>query len=118
MLIQPNGGLTACAKRDTSKTYGNKAYSLHISDCWAERIYGRPRPREFLFASIASTAESFRSTCGSVRGAPECSKQGSPGATPHVGQGTENHSFAVRSLFLILIQYGKTSRKTVPFSTL
>jgi hypothetical protein len=60
---------------------------------------------------IRSTAESFRSTCGSVRGAPECSKQGSPGATPHVGQGTENHSFAVRSLFLILIQYGKTSRK-------
>src|SRR6267154_493544 len=113
MLIQPNGGLTACAKRDTSQTYGNKAYSLHISDCWAERIYGRPRG--FLFASIASTAESFRSTCGSVRGAPECSKQGSPGATPHVGQGTENHSFAVRSLFLILIQYGKTSRKTVPF---
>src|ERR1700730_11348090 len=80
-----------------------------------KRIYGRPRPREFLFASIASTAESFRSTCASVRGAPECSKQGSPGATPHVGQGTEYISFAVRSLFLILIHYGKTSRRTVPF---
>ncbi|MCU1317110.1 MAG: hypothetical protein JWN63_2432 [Candidatus Acidoferrum typicum] len=78
-------------------------------------IYGRRGPREILFVSIASTAESFRSTCGSVRKAPECSKQGSPGATPHVGQGTEDHCFAVKSLFLILIRYGKTSRKTVPF---
>src|SRR6267378_3163547 len=52
--------------------------------------YGRPGPREFLFASIA---ESFRSRCGSVRRPPECSKQGSPGATPHLGQGTERLSF-------------------------
>src|SRR6266446_5875600 len=77
----------------------------------------RPGSPEILFASIASAAENFRSTCGSERGAPECSKQGSPGATPHVGQVTENNCFAVRSLFLIWIRCDKTSRKSVPYST-
>src|ERR1700687_6027049 len=48
-------------------------------------IYGRPGPQEILFVSIASATESFRSTCGPERGAPECSKQRSPGAKPHVG---------------------------------
>src|SRR6266851_8256675 len=34
--------------------------------------------------TLPGREENFRSTCGSERGAPECSKQGSPGATPHV----------------------------------
>ena len=67
--------------------------------------------------TLPGREENFRSTCGSERGAPECSKQGSPGATPHVGQGTENNCFAVRSLFLIWIRCDKTSRKSVPYST-
>src|ERR1700694_3515275 len=96
---------------------GNKAYSCISRIVGWKRIYGCPGPREILFASIASAAESFRSTCGSVRRVPECSTQGSPGATPHVGQGTEKHCFAVRSLFLILTQYDKTGRKAVPFCT-
>jgi len=80
----------------------------------SSRIYLRPGSPGILFASAA---ENFRSTCGSERGAPACSKQGSPGATPHVGQGTENNCFAVRSLFLIWIRCDKTSRKSVPYST-
>ncbi|OLB31536.1 MAG: hypothetical protein DMG41_35685 [Acidobacteria bacterium] len=41
----------------------------------------------------------------------ECSKQRSPGATPHVGQGTENNCFAVRSLNLIWIPILKSPHK-------
>jgi hypothetical protein len=73
--------------------------------------------RGILFVSIASAAESFRSRCGSVRGAPECSKQRSPGATPHVGQETEDNCFVVRSVILMQIECDKTSPKTVPFRT-
>ncbi len=51
--------------------------------------------------SVASTAENFRSTCGSERGAPECSTQRSPAATPHVGQGTEDNCLGVSSFFFI-----------------
>jgi hypothetical protein len=80
--------------------------------------YRRPGPRRNFFRSIASAAESFRSTCGSERRAPECSTQRFPAATPHVGQGTEDNCFAVRSFFFILRRCDKTSRKTVPSRTL
>jgi hypothetical protein len=53
-----------------------------------------------------------------MRGAPECSKQRAPAATPHVGQGTEDNCFCVRSAILIRLECGKTSRNTVPFGTL
>jgi hypothetical protein len=66
---------------------------------------------------MASVTANFRSTCGSERGPPECSKQSSPGATPHVGHGTENNCFAVMSLILIWIGCNKTNRKAVPFRT-
>ena len=56
--------------------------------------------------------------CASLRRPPECNKQRMPAATPHVGQGTENNCFAVRSLVLIWIGCDKTSRRTVPFGTL
>jgi hypothetical protein len=64
-------------------------------------IYRRPRPRTIFLVSIASAAESFRSTCGSLRRAPEYNKQRSPAATPQVGQGTARNSLGVRSLILI-----------------
>jgi hypothetical protein len=67
---------------------------------------------------MASAAESFRSTCGSERGAPECSKQRAPAATPHVGQATETNCFGVRSAILIRLESDKTWRNTVPFETL
>jgi hypothetical protein len=51
-----------------------------------------------VFFSWASAAESFRSRCGSVRGAPECSSQASPIIAPQVLQGTDNISFGVSSL--------------------
>jgi hypothetical protein len=38
-----------------------------------------------LFPSMASTATSFRSTCGSLRGAPEYRSQRFPAGTPQVG---------------------------------
>jgi hypothetical protein len=98
-------------------TVGNRAYHRISRIVGRKGIYRRPGSRGILFVSIASAAESFRSTCGSERGAPECSKQCSPGATPHVGQGTENNCFAVRSLILIWIWCDKTSRKSVPFRT-
>jgi hypothetical protein len=58
---------------------------------------------DLFFASIASAAENFRSTCGSERRPPACSKQRWPGATPHVGQGTERNSFGFMSLIFIQI---------------
>src|ERR1700676_4051672 len=63
---------------------------------------------------MASIAESFRSTCGSVRGAPECSTQTIPAATPHVGQGTETSCSGVSSFFFISEHYSKTCRKNCP----
>jgi hypothetical protein len=56
--------------------------------------------RGIFFVSMASVAESFRSVCDSWRSAPEYSKQGSPAATPHVGQGTEENCFGVISFIL------------------
>jgi hypothetical protein len=53
------------------------------------------------FSSTASAAESFRSRCGSVRGAPVCSSQGSLAAAPQVVQGTANICFGVSSLVFI-----------------
>src|SRR6266480_1938294 len=69
-------------------TFGNKASNCKCRVVGRKRAYDRPGPREFLFVSIASAAESFRSRCGSLRRPPECSKQGSPGATP---QGRTGH---------------------------
>jgi hypothetical protein len=63
--------------------------------------YRLPGPRAIPFVSIASTAESFRSTCGAERRPPECNIQRLPAAAPHVGQGTDNNCFAVRSLIFI-----------------
>src|ERR1700687_1740343 len=56
--------------------------------------------RGIFFFSMASAAESFRSTCDSERSPPECSKQRSPAATPHVGQGTEENCSGVSSFIL------------------
>src|ERR1700683_4243524 len=67
--------------------------------------YRRWGPLEILFVSIASTAESFRSTCGSERGAPECSTQRFPAATPHVGHETEDICLGVSSFFFIHSEY-------------
>jgi hypothetical protein len=50
------------------------------------------------FISTASAAESFRSRCGSVRGAPVCSSHTSPTAAPHVVQGTDSICLGVSSL--------------------
>jgi hypothetical protein len=47
---------------------------------------------------MASAAVSFRSRCGSVRGAPECSSHTSRIAAPQVGQGTDNVWLGVSSL--------------------
>ena len=48
--------------------------------------------------STASAAESLRSLCGSLRGAPVCNSQASPMAAPQVLQGTDNICFGVSSL--------------------
>lgn len=64
-----------------------------------ERLYRLTcgyRLRVFFFG--ASAAESFRSRCGSVRGAPVCSSQASPIIAPQVSQGTDNIFFGVSSL--------------------
>jgi hypothetical protein len=99
-------------------TVGNRAYHRMFRIAGRKGIYLRPGLRAVFFVSIASAAENFRSTCASERGAPECSKQHSPGATPHVGQRTASNCFAERLLFLICIQCDKTSRKTIPYRTL
>jgi len=49
-------------------------------------------------ASTASAAASFRSRCGSVRGAPVWSSHTSPAAAPHVAHGTEDICSAVSFL--------------------
>jgi hypothetical protein len=69
---------------------GNRAHHRVSRIVGRKEIYRRPGPRGILFVSIASAAASFRSTCGSERGAPEYSTQRFPVATPRVGQGTEN----------------------------
>jgi hypothetical protein len=74
--------------------------------------------RWYLFASMASAAESFRSICNSERGAPECSKQRFPAATPQVGQGTEDNWVGVRSFILMGTECDKKCRKSIRFGTL
>jgi hypothetical protein len=64
-------------------------------------VYRRPGPRGILFVSIASAAENFLSTCGLERGAPQCSAQPLPAATPHVGQATEDNCLGVSSFLFI-----------------
>src|SRR5487761_251856 len=66
---------------------------------------------------MASIAESFRSVCGSDRGPPECNTQDCPGATPHVGQGTDDICSGVNSFFFILRLSDKTPRQSVPYGT-
>jgi hypothetical protein len=99
-------------------TVDSRAYHRTFRIAGRKGIYLRPGLRAIFFVSIASAAENFRSGCASERGAPECSKQRSPGATPHVGHRTASNCFAVRSLFLICLQCDKTSRKTIPYRTL
>jgi hypothetical protein len=55
--------------------------------------------------STASAAESFRSRCGSVRGAPVCSSQTSSLVAPQVGQGTDNICLRVRSFVFTATGY-------------
>src|SRR5258707_933497 len=64
------------------------------------------------FASTASAAQSLRSLCASVRGAPVFSSQGSVAAAPQVGHGTEIVCLRVRSLlFTTLIMQRSTAGK-------
>src|SRR3981189_304841 len=74
--------------------------------------------RRYLFVSMASAADSFRSMCNSERSAPECSKQRCPAATPHVGQGTEDNCAGVRSFILMGTGCLKKCGKAVRFGTL
>jgi hypothetical protein len=80
---------------------GNRVYQRIFRVVGRKGIYQHSGPRGILFVFTASAAESLRSTCGSERGEPECSKQHSLGATPHVGQGTKINCFGDRSLTLI-----------------
>src|ERR1700675_3413540 len=57
---------------------------------WSQPESSNSMSARICVRSIASMAQNFRSTCGAVRGAPECSTQLLPAATPHVGQGTED----------------------------
>src|ERR1700674_609774 len=72
---------------------------------------------ELFFLSSVSAAESLRSTCGAERGAPDCSKQPFPEATPHVGQGTERTIFGARSFFFIGVRCAKKCCKAVRIET-
>jgi hypothetical protein len=87
----------------------------NISDCWPEVNLSTLRATGNSFRLNRLSRGKLPATCASERGAPECSKQGSPGATPHVGQGTADNCSAVRSGLLIWRRYDKTSRETVPF---
>ena len=87
--------------------------------CHTLTIAGKRAPRlggsRFLsrsFASMASAAVSFRSRCGSVRGAPECSSQTSPIAAPQVGQGTDNVWLGVSSLTFTATYCNVPTRKS------
>jgi hypothetical protein len=68
--------------------------------------------------SIASTAASFLSTCGSARRPPECSTQRSPIPTPQVGQGTDDNCSGVSSFFFTRTECKNACRKTVQLGTL
>jgi hypothetical protein len=72
----------------------------------ARRSTAEPEHLQLFF--VASTAENFRSTCGSDRGAPECSTHRSPAATPHVGQGTEDSCLGVSSFLFTRIECDNT----------
>jgi len=63
---------------------------------------------------MAAVAENFRSTCGSERGAPECSTQRFPAATPHVGHGTEDICLGVSSFFFIRTECDNTHPRNRP----
>ena len=69
--------------------------SPYFADCY--RLPG--------LVSTASAAESFRSRCGSVRGAPVRSSQASFSVAPQVGQGTDNICLRVRSLVFTATGY-------------
>ena len=73
---------------------------LNASLCQEQATAGNGvlRLRPLSFISTASAAESFRSRCGSVRGAPELSSQTSPVAAPQVGQRRDTICFEVSSL--------------------
>jgi hypothetical protein len=62
--------------------------------------------------------EGFRSTCGSERGAPQCTTQRRPAATPHVGHGTDDNCFVVSSFFPVENCPMTPYCKTIPFGTL
>jgi len=66
--------------------------------------------------STASAAASFRSRCGSVRGAPVCSSQASSLVAPQVGQGTDNICFRVRSLVFTATGYSLPQLENCPLS--
>jgi len=89
-------------------THGDPA-EQSIQPSFAKRYFLAARrfvSRIFLFSRI-SIAESLRSTCGSERGEPECSRQRSPAAAPQVEQSTENSCLGVRSCILILTLCGR-----------
>ena len=73
---------------------------------------------EFIFLSMASAAENFRSTCGPERGPPECSTQRSPAVAPQVGQGMADICSGVSSFFFIPTECENIGRETVQFCTL
>jgi hypothetical protein len=85
----------------------NNGILQRIAEIFGRRAYWHPLARGFVFLSIASTAKSFRSTCDSERGEPDCSRHRLRGAAPHVGHRTENNCFVVSSLFFIYLKCGK-----------
>jgi hypothetical protein len=68
-----------------------------------------------VFASTASAAASFRSLCGSVRGAPVCSSQTSPMAAPQVAQSTDSICFGVSSLLFTTTSCNIPSRDNAQY---
>jgi hypothetical protein len=66
-----------------------------------------------IFFSAAFAAENFRSRWESVRGAPVFSSQASPIDAPHVVQGTESTSLAVRCLVFTRREYAGLHLKDV-----
>jgi hypothetical protein len=68
-----------------------------------------------VYFPTVSAAESFRSRCGSVRGAPVCSSQASPIAAPQVLQGTDNTCFGVSSLVFTTTECNAHSREDAQY---